>query len=297
MNESRPTYIRRDVFTGPAVLFGSMPPSWLPFAKRYFHDKNPLVARMFFLAPGSRENFFHFLIGYLLPLVHAQARKRFGQFAALDCGPLMTPILKQTLARCNYDFKIVAPAAIRHPVMVEAWDRLDHPWKSPGAVREAVEIIREAWRDHRCTSGNCARSEHILIQRSPAHAHYLNGSSEFPGGYGTSKREISNLEELSMHLSRSGIPHSVYEPGAHNLGCQIEAFSSARRILGFRGADWANLIWSSPDARAFMLDHRPPAKTLGRFMKQLGIQHEFVVVSSPRSAVHPEDAVRFFTAK
>lgn len=91
MKTGLPTYIRRDVFTGPTALTGLRLPFWIPFTKRFLRRRNPLFARLLILAPGSRENYFHFLIGYLLPLVHAQDRNRFDKFLALDCGPLMSP--------------------------------------------------------------------------------------------------------------------------------------------------------------------------------------------------------------
>ena len=294
MTKGLPTYVRRDVFTGPTALLGSRLAFWIPFAKRHFKRRNSLLARLFILAPGSRENFFHFLIGYLLPLVHALSRKRFENFLALDCGPLMTPILGQTLVRFGHNFGIVPPEAIEKPVLVEAWDRLDNPWRSRESVLASVDRVRVAWQDHTCPAQNCLRSENLLIQRSTPHKHYLDGSSEFRG-YGTSRRAVSNLQEVSEYLECHGVPHSVYEPGVHCLGCQIETFTAAKRLLGFRGAEWANLIWSNSQARVRMLDHKPPPKTLSRFMTRLGIRHEFSIVDSPNSPENPEEALRFFS--
>lgn len=294
MTKGLPTYVRRDVFTGPTALVGSKLPFWIPFVKRYLLGGNRLLARLFVLAPGSRQNFYHFLIGYLLPLVHAQDRRRFEKFLALDCGPLMTPILEETLERRGYSFEIVPPEAIEKPVLVEAWDRLDNPWRSPGAVHATANKIRQAWQGYTCTAKHCPRSENLLIQRSGPHEHYMDGRSEFRG-YGTSRRAVSNLQEVSKYLARHGNPHSVYEPGIHCLGCQIETFSAARKLLGFRGAEWANLIWSPPETRVRMLDHKPPAKTLGRFMTRLTIRHEFAIVDSPKSPESPQEALRFFS--
>lgn len=295
MNDSRPTYIRRDVFTGPAALVGTALPFWISFAKRRLRRWNQHVSKLFVLAPGTRENYFHFLIGYLLPLVHAQGQRRCDGFQALDCGPLMTPILEESLTRLGYEFRIVKPEAIVRPVCVEAWDRPDSPWRSPDAVWSAVDIVRNAWRGYTCRSRNCPRSENLLIQRSDPHEHHLRGAPEFRG-YGTSRRGIANVQEVSDALSARGVDHAVYEPGAHCLGCQIETFARARRLLGFRGAEWANLIWSASGTRIRVLDHDPPAKTLDRFAKRLGIRHEFVIVDGPHAPENPQDALRFFTA-
>lgn len=293
MKDGVPTYVRRDVFTGPAALAGSALPFWIPFVKRHLRNWNQHLSRLFVLAPGSRENYFHFLVGYLLPLVHAQAIRRFDRFQALDCGPLMTPILCETLTCLGHEFGVVAPEAIVKPVCVEAWDRLDNPWRSPGDVWCAVDRVRQAWIGHSCPGHDCPRSENLVIQRSMPHEHYLGAAPEFRG-YGTSRRGITNVQEISDMLTARGVGHAVYEPGAHGLGCQIEAFTRARRLLGFRGAEWANLIWSTSGARIRVLDHNPPAKTLTRFATRLGIHHEFVVVDARHARVDPQDALQFF---
>lgn len=295
MNDRVPTYIRRDVFTGPTALVGTALPFWIPFVKRRLRRWNRHLSRLFVLAPGTRENYFHFLIGYLMPLVHAQGHRRFDRFQALDCGPLLTPILAETLTRLGHEFAIVAPEKIGRPVCVEAWDRLDSPWRSPEAVWRAVDVVRQAWRDHPCPARDCPRSENLLIQRSDPHEHHLGEAPEFRG-YGTSRRGVSNVPEIASVLRAHGVDHAVYEPGAHGLGCQIEAFTRARRLLGFRGAEWANLIWSGSGTRIRVLDHEPPAKTLDRFARRLGIHHEFVFVDGPHAPENPEDALRFFTA-
>lgn len=279
MNKGLPTFVRRDRYTGLSALARQR--------KAPFYYKE---------VRGSREHFYHFLIGYLLPLVHAQSKYRFKRFLALDCGPLMSPILHETLTRLEYDFRLVQPSAIERHVFLDPWD---WGWSERGAkdsVRNAQALVRQAWRDYVCPSIYCPRSENLLIQRSSAHEFYLNGRSE-TAGYGTSRRGVSNLQEISEFLTYNGVHHSIYEPGAHCLGCQIETFSTSRRLLGFRGAEWANLIWSTLETHVRMLDANPPAKLIGDFMTGLNIKHEFAIVDSPHSPEDPQEALRFFSAK
>jgi hypothetical protein len=286
MSKGLPTFVRRDRFTGPLELARVQKASCI-----YKYIPKQMLNQV---DGGSREHFFHFLLGYLLPLVHLQSKYRFKRFLVLDCGPLLSPVLDETLARLGYSFDIVGPGEIQKPCFLDPWD---YGWigrRTSVSVSNAVYLIRKAWKEYACLNGDCPPlSENLLIKRSSPHQFYLDGSSEI-AGYGTSRRGMSNLDEVSNYLNQNNIHHAIYEPGAHCLGCQIQAFSTSKRLLGFRGAEWANLIWSTPGTRVRMLDHDPPAKLVGDLMTTLGIQHEFAIVETAHSPEHPHEALRFF---
>ncbi len=264
MNTSHPTYVRNDNFTGR---------TWVP-------------------AVGSREHFFHFLIGYLLPLVHAQQHCHFNEFLVLDCGPLMTPILGETLSLLNFKFEIVPPRAIKNPYYLEAWD---HGWNSTEAVRKTVCSIYSAYQDYACDQTDCPLSENLLIERSPSHGYYIQGAAEIPG-YGISRRGITNFPEIQDVLISRGIDHARYEPGRHSLGCQISSFRHARRIVGMRGAEWANTIWSQPGLRVRVLyPPYPPVNLLTGFLNRTGVHYEIALVTQPFAPENPLEVVRFLT--
>lgn len=248
MNRDRISYLRNDSFTGSG---------------------SPSIG-------GSREHFFHFLLGYLLPLVYAQSKERFGDFLVLDCGPLMNPILKSTLDRLHWNFEIVQPVNIEKCYYLEEWD---HRWNSLESVKLAVDKVITAWEVTGCNQSDCPTSKNIIIQRSDPHPYYLNGNSEI-SGYGTSRRSIINLEEIHSFLIKVGIDHAIYEPGRHSLGCQIQTFRRASRILGIRGSEWANTIWCHPEARLKIFDPNPPATILTNFLNRIGINFKFDVVST-----------------
>lgn len=263
-----PTYVRDDAFTGVSKKVA-----------------------------GSREHFFHFLIGYLLPIVHAQRRYQHGTFLVLDCGPLMTPILRETLNRLNFSFQIVPPHAIKTPVYVEPWDHPQHEgWDSIStrALRSAADLVSAAWRAHTCEQPVCPRSANLLLQRSAAHEYYVSGPAEIKG-YGLSRRGVTNWSEVQMVLKDRGIDHAVYEPGRHSLGCQIAAFQQARRIVGMRGAEWANTVWCHAGARARILDPAPPATLLTDLLHRLDVHHEFAVVNETLARADPGEVASFLT--
>lgn len=305
MNRGLPTFVRQDIYTGPYSLarINKAPFIYKLLPKRI--QKAGAFSRTFLpkylperllMAVGSREHYYHFLVGYLLPLVHSQNEHGFKKFLALNCGPLMSPILHETLSRLGYDFRLVDINEIENPVFVKKWDSRWNGRKANDDLRNAVESVRQAWENHTCPVNHCTRAENLLIRRSSPHQFYLDGSSEL-AGYGTGRRGISNLEEVSKFLTQNGVINSIYEPGAHSLGCQIQTYTAAKRILGFRGAEWANLVWSSSEVRVRMLDDNPPAREIGNFMTRLNIKHEFNIVDSCHSPENPPEALRFFREK
>lgn len=269
----RATYVRHDAYTG---------------------RPQPGAAKAA-LASGSREHYFHFLIGYLLPLVHAQRTRPLRDYAVLDCGPLMTPLLEATLVRLREPFAaVVAPAAVTHPVPVEAWD--EH-WDDTAAVREAAAAVMDAWQDAGpcCPQPDCPdpAAEALLIERSPPPDYYLDGGGAERPGYGLSRRGIVNWPEVHEHLTRQGIAHARYEPGRHSLACQIARFRGARRIVGIRGAEWANVVWSRPGLRVRVLDPEPPARLIGGLFTRLGVDSQMVRVRGTAVREDPAAVARF----
>lgn len=284
------TYVRRDNFSP------SLPAGGRSLTCDLTGDDNPAGGTQEEdpnLQPvgGSREHFFHFLLGYLLPTVYVQSLTAMRHFQVVDCGPLMTPILTETLNRLGYSFDVINIKDVVNPYYVPAWDRR---WPSEQFVAATCERVAAAWGHHSCGGVNCNVSENLILKRSPPHSFYNGGGAEI-GGYGTARRCITNLEQVSEALSARGVDHSLYEPGQHCLGCQISAFAHARRILGMRGAEWANVIWSKAGVRARVLDPDPPAHTLTALLERCGVAFEFAVVNSRYIEEDAAEAERFFT--
>lgn len=274
VSQELPTYVRNDSFVSQITRISHSDP-------------------VFPTAGGSREHYFHFLLGYLLPIIHAQEAKRFDKFRVLDCGPLMTPILTETLMRLGYHFSITPMLLTRNPVFVEPWDV---HWENTAAVLRVVSKVSDAWNIYDCVSGCCPssyESKNLLLVRSAPHAYYQTDKAEIKN-YGTDRREILNYSEIVSRLIEAGIVFSLYEPGAHCLGCQIQSFGRARNIFGMRGAEWANVIFARNAIRACYLDHMPPAVRLTQLFERLGVSHHCIPVAMSKPVVDPSLVSNFF---
>jgi hypothetical protein len=243
-------------------------------------------------AVGSREHFFHFLLGYLLPVVHEQELNRFNRIRVLDCGPLMTPILSRTLTKLGYDFEVVPNKRLKNPVVVAEWD---HHWEDNREVRQTVEKVADVWlKNIECQELDCPTSKRILLQRSNEHPYYKSGGKAESYHYGYGRRGIKNVTEISHALSDSGIDHDLYEPGRHSLGCQILIFRRATHISGIRGAEWANLVWAKPNLKALIFDPLQPATMRLNLMQRLGIQGTCITVQENHIELEVELFLKFY---
>lgn len=98
-----------------------------------------------------------------------------------------------------------------------------------------------------------SNGEWLLLQRSAEHDFYQQGGeAEFPH-YGTGRRSIANLEELSEKLAKAGIPIRLYEPGAADLLDQISTFNRSQGVIAIRGAELANIMWMRPGQKVVMV--------------------------------------------
>lgn len=289
----RTTYVRDEFFVKTSTRTGTAARIQREIIRKFRVSLRNSIFAKGWTSPrrGSREHFFHFLLGYLLPLVHAQTNLRVNEFLVLDCGPVMTPNLKETLMRLGYQFEIVSPSAIEEPFYLEPWERA---WDSSAVVRATANLVREAWDDYGCAQKECAKSENLLLKRQAPPDYYTHGGAEVKG-YGTSRRDITNWPEVCDLLSNRGIDYVLYEPGQHSLGCQIATFSVARRIAGMRGAEWANTIWSPPGLRARVLDPNPPAILLTNLFHRLDVSYEFQLPKKTHVPENPVELARFLT--
>lgn len=247
---------------------------------------------------GSVEHFFHFMWGYLLPSIHliqTQTNPATSLYRFRSCGPLMDPLLEETMLRFEYDFKIFPdknPSSVQsHNLIVPRWDvRLTRRHRKKEKNRPlpsrlihtvldldlkfAAEInaVRSAFIEHTPPPNPTVglsrfRDTVLLIKRSAPHKFYEKGGHAEISGYGTTRRTLHNLSETRDALRSSQIPAEIFEPGKHTLFEQIYVFNHCAGMIGIRGAEFANLIWMKPKTPVVMIqppsmDHSPLHKAL-----------------------------------
>ncbi|MEN9728352.1 MAG: hypothetical protein RL434_2718 [Pseudomonadota bacterium] len=143
-------------------------------------------------------------------------------------------------------------------------------------LQETSRFLVELAANDECC-GTRAEGAYLLLRRSSPSAYFQPGGPAgqgLYGGYGSSRRSLSGLEDCRDALQEAGIHARIYEPGAHGLPCQIRQFASAQGIVGIRGAEFAGMVWMHTDALVVMVAHggmeNPPQRALARAM---GLNH------------------------
>lgn len=222
--------------------------------------------------PGSVEHYWHFLLGYALPLCHTLIVKKedslkkdhchIGNDSLIgvrDCGPIMNLVLHEILISLNIDFFFVTKDELNgfqgNVTFLPRWDYYlgaDLPVKE---IRRAERFLLKHLKGCKYCGSSDQKSKKILILKRVAEPEYYRkgGPSEIPS-FGTSRRSLKNCDRVAAQMRALGMNASTYTPGEHSLGCQIRTFKMASVVVGIRGAEFVNLIWASPFSLAVVVN-------------------------------------------
>jgi hypothetical protein len=210
---------------------------------------------------GSSEHYWHFLFGYYLPLMRLLLQEERGKSAQLrlyDCGPLMNRILTETLVHLHlkpeFDKSLsVESRQSANGIVLERWDirvgrndNLDALMPPVLETREALAAMLTPWS---CCNRHLAKGKYLILQRSAEPSFYQAGGGARRATYGAGRRVLKGIKEGHAELEAAGVPCLIYEPGVHNLACQINHFSDCAGVIAVRGAEVTNVLWSPVTAR------------------------------------------------
>lgn len=219
---------------------------------------------------GSPEHYFHFLLGYALPVIEYALRtlptaRRNRTFLLRSCGPVMDRVMDEILNTFDVPYEITAESDTRftsaHAVRIPRWDlplflgseggqagsagRLEAETLHP--LREIrARIVERALAE--ADGPNRYERKILLLKRSEEPEFYRAGGSAEFAGYGVGRRSLSGQGWLKAELEASGHAAEIYEPGAHSFFDQVRAFHACRGIVAIRGAELANMLWMPPGA-------------------------------------------------
>lgn len=233
---------------------------------------------------GSREHYFHFLLGYLLPGLYAATARPAGidrpdGLSFISCGPVMDARIREACSLLRLGCVIEAgpseprpaPSGADH-VTADRWDRwllrgrpdrlrparwLRDCWDEliRTAVPRAMRIIRDRLLEAAKPPSGVVEADRpwLLLRRSAEPEFYRPGGPAEIASYGVGRRAIMNIEKLAGELSQAGLPVRIYEPGVADLADQIRTFRDSRGVIGLRGAELANVVWMTSGSHVVML--------------------------------------------
>ncbi|MDR7125731.1 glycosyltransferase family 61 protein [Pseudotabrizicola sp. 4114] len=215
---------------------------------------------------GSKEHYFHFLHGYLLPGLHLAISGGYQNIQFEDCGPVMQPKILEACKLLSLTY--IPPMMPTQGDMVKAprWDRILLHFDAPPPSEAVISAFREtsALVVHRLFTASeralrqagirppAERNGVIIFQRSADHPFYHSDQMSKSARYGKGRRSLLNAEDLTAAIRKIGFNAHLIDFGVISLAEQIVASYHADAIIGIRGAEFANTIWMRPNTQAIM---------------------------------------------
>lgn len=254
---------------------------------------------------GSVEHYYHFLLGYLLPLCAyaGQNGNDTSILLARACGPLSRLVCEvgiPGLVLCERQ----SHAELLHRVAELGLQRVEIAgldlWKEPSQYDEdrVALVAGQAMRyiEHRLggeidalrkklEAEWTASPRLVVIKREDPDPYYLSDLAEIKGG-GARRRTIANMAELSAALVARFEQTKVVSLEHWGLSEQIALFQTADVVVAQHGAALSNLVWMRPHTDVFEYLHKPEQNRYFRGLSPIfGIRHHTLVQKNPRGPV------------
>lgn len=193
---------------------------------------------------GSVQEYYHFLLGYLGPVLVWLERHPGTQIAMRDCGP-MQPWIDALLG--NEDLEILNPGAMLHLFAGKRHkSRVLRGFDDPARFNSAhLQEFRDiALRRAGITTSAAADMAGItVIDRATSGEFNATAAAEVPAS-GASVRSIPNLRETVTSPSFTSAGAVQVVDAAHMSPIeQMQLFSSTSLLIGQHGAGLANMLW------------------------------------------------------
>lgn len=243
---------------------------------------------------GSAEHYYHFLLGFLLPLALTYPRVAKlglnGPIYVRSCGP-MDRILNEVgfplvriIGKHEHDENCARTEMDGWQLRHETIHGLDftsgeYPIE---AIQEAAEIVRAQLLTRAgqlsatTSSGQASDNKRVTLVNRSVDPFYNTREAELPTS-GLQRRSIGNFDQVRTLLGIvcPGLNHVVLENTT--LSEQISLFASADVIIAQHGAALANVIWCRPGTRIIEIAARGyRERVFPPLSKGLGLDHRLV---------------------
>ena len=291
----------------------------LPSASISFSDLPPSVQRADLEIQnrnGSVEHYYHFLLGYLIPLVEwysfiaprSDLRLRARSCAIMDRLTLelnipgLEIVPKESLSIAAN----LLPNCDSAQTQVIKLQGFDHSSRYNGKrLSEAARKIHRmlAREVDKCRSAifqNGDASPVVMIERCQPDQFYLFGAAEIPKS-GSQRRSIRNYSDLVNALNSSGAHVISASLEEKSLAWQIALFEGADCIIAQHGAALANLVFCPPGTTLIEIIPRDldtgfhDKECFVNLSRVLGIHHRFVHQEGSHSSVSVEELISIWS--
>lgn len=248
---------------------------------------------------STRDHFFHFLLGYVLPSLKFALTEGISNVSYEDCGPLLNKTLADICQLMNLKLIPADQATHFDLAPVARWDRwitrLDGsapPQKLTESFLLATNLVRNdiIHRSLAHLPTHIQTPEVIVIKRSQSHPYYQKNGQFSNPGYGRERRDLQNTDEVASAIADYGLSVRTVDMGSIPFAEQVSIFHHAKAVIGARGAEFAHLFWMKKNTNALMFatpirkpNHatRTLAQMRGIGLREVSVAEEYFSGSLP----------------
>lgn len=217
---------------------------------------------------GSVEHFYHFMLGYFVPVVLWQHKSGQSDFAVRDCGP-MNPWFNLLQADTKIEF--LAPGVMLQRTLTHRqeqqvfWD-WDNPTRFHSKSLSAVsEIIRSRASNLPAHSDDSTKRITILVRGKGPDFYHAEKTEVY--GSGSELRSIPNLSDLAIALESFGTVKFI-DAATLSPAEQVQEFMHTDILIAQHGAGLSNILWMPSGAT--VIEIQPPlAPTIDHIFSNL----------------------------
>ena len=208
---------------------------------------------------GSVQQFYHFLLGYYMPLCLWLDKTGSTKITVRDCGP-MNPWFE--MLRDRVDIEIMPPGSALHVVIGDLMrhivlEGMDDPRKfSPSAIQVGAQSILRRFELQPAVN---SQSKQILIVDRATSEQFYHGHGSETHMSGKERRHVPNLKDLQVALSPS-YEVKIVDLARVNPKDQIHLVQRATTLVGQHGAGLAHMLWLPPNSHVIEISPPLPAQ-------------------------------------
>jgi hypothetical protein len=205
---------------------------------------------------GSVEHFYHFILGYFMPLILWQERSGTMAFTVRDCGP-MNPWF--SLVRPGTDLDYMPPGVMLERAMTHRQEmQILRGWDDPTRFhRASFDLFSKAVLARVVAAPDTASAPQrriTVLDRRPSPDFYVGADSETHGS-GADWRSLPNTSTIADALSALG-DVAIVDSAALSPREQVEVLAGTNLVVAQHGAGLSNMVWMPPGSA--VLEIRPP---------------------------------------
>ena len=225
---------------------------------------------------GSVQQFYHFFLGYFMPVCIWLEENGNRPIAVRDCGPMNEWF---AALQESHDIEVLPPGSALHMVIgkrmrYQVLRGLDNPEKfHEKRLRRGAIAVRQAL-GLKETDSRTSSSQIVIVDRASSEDFYHQPESETHMS-GQERRSVPNLAELPRSIE-AGVGSIVVDFARIPPREQIRIMESAHTLVGQHGAGLAHMIWMHKPCRVIEIAPPLPSQVdflFQRMAKVLGISY------------------------